>query len=160
MASAFAAGPSILIIALHVISKATDYQVPEKAFLTLRNIVRVAMAASFFLLIVSLSEHIAFMWAYLASATACITLLTYYLGHALRSFLRGFGFGLLFSVLYGALYVLLLSEDNALILGAGLLFAALATVMVLTRKVDWHRLERPGPSGEAAPAESDAAVVA
>lgn len=116
--------------------------------------------ASFFLLIVSLSEHIAFMWAYLASATACITLLTYYLGHALRSFLRGFGFGLLFSVLYGALYVLLLSEDNALILGAGLLFAALATVMVLTRKVDWHRLERPGQSGEASPTESDAAVAA
>ncbi len=83
-------------------------------------------------------------------------MLTYYLGHALHSFLRGFGFGLLFSLLYGALYVLLQSEDNALILGAGLMFAALATVMVLTRKVDWHRLERPGNAGANVATEADA----
>ncbi len=51
VASAFAAGPSILIIALQVIARHTDYKVPEKALMTLRNIVRVAMAASMFLLI-------------------------------------------------------------------------------------------------------------
>ncbi len=50
VASAFAAGPSILIIALHVIARNTDYRVPEKAFMTLRNIVRVAMSGSMFLL--------------------------------------------------------------------------------------------------------------
>lgn len=51
VASAFAAGPSILIIALQVIGRHTDYRVPEKALMTLRNIVRVAMSASMFLLI-------------------------------------------------------------------------------------------------------------
>lgn len=51
VASAFAAGPSILIIALQVIGASTDYNVPEKALMTLRNIVRVAMSASMFLLI-------------------------------------------------------------------------------------------------------------
>lgn len=50
VASAFAAGPSILIIALNVIAANTDYKVPEKAFLTLRNIVRLAMSGSMFLL--------------------------------------------------------------------------------------------------------------
>lgn len=51
VASAFAAGPSILIIALQVIGASTDYKVPEKALMTLRNIVRVAMSASMFLLV-------------------------------------------------------------------------------------------------------------
>lgn len=111
--------------------------------------------ASFFLLIISLSEHMPFAWAYLTSATACIGLLTHYLAHALRSLRRGLGFGILFSLLYAALYVLLQSEDNALILGAALLFAVLGSVMFLTRKVDWYRLERPaaatdGPVGSGA----------
>lgn len=68
VASAFAAGPSILIIALHVISKTTEYQVPEKAFLTLRNIVRIAMAASFFLLMSELFTEFYTDSAHVASA--------------------------------------------------------------------------------------------
>ena len=50
VAAAFAAGPSILVIALQIIAKNTDYHVPDKAFMTLRNIIRMAMAASMFLL--------------------------------------------------------------------------------------------------------------
>jgi inner membrane protein len=41
--------------------------------------------------------------------------------------------------LYGALYGLLISEDNALVLGSGLLFAILASVMLVTRRVDWYQ---------------------
>ncbi len=99
--------------------------------------------ATFFLLIVSLSEHLAFGRAYLAASLACVGLMTYYISHVLRSRARGLGFGALFGLLYLALYGLLLSEDNALVLGSLLLFAALATVMVLTRKVDWYRLGQP-----------------
>jgi inner membrane protein len=36
-------------------------------------------------------------------------------------------------------YGLLISEDNSLILGSVLLFAVLAAVMVITRKVDWYK---------------------
>jgi inner membrane protein len=42
--------------------------------------------------------------------------------------------------LYAALYGLLVSEDNALVLGSGLLFLILAAIMVVTRKVDWYAL--------------------
>ena len=38
------------------------------------------------------------------------------------------------------LYGLLVSEDNALVLGSGLLFVILAAIMVITRKVDWYQL--------------------
>ncbi|GAA3929600.1 cell envelope integrity protein CreD [Luteimonas lutimaris] len=100
--------------------------------------------AIFFLLLVSLSEHIEFGWAYLVASVACIGLLGFYLSAVLRSALRGLGFAVMLATLYAALYGLLVSEDNALVLGAGLLFVILAAVMVLTRKVDWYRLSVAG----------------
>lgn len=41
-------------------------------------------------------------------------------------------------IVYGLLYVLVLSEDYALLLGAIILFIALAAVMLVTRKIDWY----------------------
>ena len=96
--------------------------------------------AIFFLLLVSLSEHVAFGWAYLAASVACIGLLGFYLSHVLRSRTRGVGFAVMLATLYAALYGLLVSEDNALALGAGLLFLILAAIMVVTRKIDWYQL--------------------
>lgn len=98
--------------------------------------------AIFFLLLVSLSEHIRFGAAYLISAAACIGLLGFYLSAVLRSTMRGLGFAAMLATLYAALYGVLISEDNALVLGAGLLFLILAAIMVITRKVDWYALQR------------------
>jgi inner membrane protein len=94
--------------------------------------------AIFFLLVISLSEHFAFVWAYLVAAASCVALLGYYLAFVLKSAWRGFGYALKFTLLYGILYGLLLSEDNALVLGSLVLFAALAAIMVLTRNMDWY----------------------
>ena len=52
-----------------------------------------------------------------------------------------FASGLL--LLYGVLFGLLQSEDNALLLGAGLLFIILAAVMLLTRRLDWYQVASP-----------------
>jgi inner membrane protein len=95
--------------------------------------------AIFFLLLVSFSEHMAFGLAYLTASTACIGLLTFYLSFVLRSKARGIGFGAMLTSFYTAIYGLLISEDNALILGSLMLFFLLAAVMGLTRKVDWYR---------------------
>jgi inner membrane protein len=95
--------------------------------------------AIFFLLLVSFSEHMAFGLAYLISTIGCVGLLTFYLSFVLRSTARGVGFGATLTSFYAAIYGLLISEDNALILGSLLLFLLLAAVMVLTRKVDWYR---------------------
>jgi inner membrane protein len=104
--------------------------------------------AIFFLLLVSLSEHMAFVVAYLVASVACIGLLTFYLSHVLRSVKRSLGFGVMLTLLYGALYGLLMSEDNALVLGALLLFVVLAAIMIVTRKVDWYQIgaSLPGAS--------------
>ncbi|MES2901316.1 MAG: cell envelope integrity protein CreD [Pseudomonadota bacterium] len=94
----------------------------------------------FFLLLVSLSEHIAFGVAYLSASLACIALISFYLSHVLRDWRRGVGFGLGLTLLYSALYGLLISESNALVMGSILLFAILAAVMVATRKIDWYQV--------------------
>ncbi len=96
--------------------------------------------ALFFLLLVSLSEHLQFLHAYLIASSACVMLIGYYLTHVLGGWRRGAVFALKLALLYAVLYGLLLSEDNALMLGSLLLFAALAVFMVLTRRIDWYRL--------------------
>lgn len=103
------------------------------------GLVGIALAL-FFLMLIALSEHMSFGLSYLSASGACLGLLVFYLSHVLRSTLRGLGFGALLTLLYCALYGLLISEDNALLMGALLLFALLAGVMMLTRKVDWYAL--------------------
>ncbi len=50
------------------------------------------------------------------------------------------GFAAMLTLLYGVLYGLLISEDNALLMGSLMLFAILAGIMWATRKVDWYEL--------------------
>jgi inner membrane protein len=99
----------------------------------------------FFLLLVSLSEHIHFAIAYLIASIGCIVLIGFYLANVLHDWRRGIGFGCALTMLYGALYGLLISENNALVLGSLLLFAVLAAVMVATRKVDWYQVGKAEP---------------
>ncbi|TAK74906.1 MAG: cell envelope integrity protein CreD [Aquabacterium sp.] len=94
----------------------------------------------FFLLLVSLSEHLPFAAAYAAAAGACTLLLAYYGAHVLRGWLPGLAFGGGIAALYGALYVLLQMEQGSLVLGSVLLFIVLAAVMVVTRRIDWYAL--------------------
>ena len=96
--------------------------------------------AIFFLLLLSLSEHMRFSIAYIISASACIALIGFYLKHVLLSWKRGFGFATGLCVLYSVLYGLLQSENNALLMGSILLFAVLAAMMTVTRKLDWYKL--------------------
>jgi inner membrane protein len=75
-----------------------------------------------------------------------VGLISFYVGHVLRSARRGLAFGGVLGALYGSLYVILMSEDYALLLGALLLFAALALVMIMTRRVDWYRISEEAPA--------------
>jgi inner membrane protein len=97
--------------------------------------------STFYLLLIALSEHIAFAIAYTVAAAALALLIGAYIAGALRSRMRGYGVGAAMSAVYALLYVLVLSEDYALLLGALVLFAALAAVMLVTRKVDWYGRE-------------------
>lgn len=111
---------------------------------------------SFFLLLVSLSEHLSFGMSYALAAGACVLLLAYYASHMLGGALRGVPFGLGIGLLYGLLYVLLQLEQTALVVGSIALFVVLGAVMVLTRKVNWYgsggqRADTPATATTAAP---------
>ncbi len=96
--------------------------------------------AIFFLLLIALSEHLSFALAYGLSSLACIALIGFYLAGALGGARRGLAFAGGLTGLYGVLFGVLRSEDNALLMGALLLFAALGSTMLATRHVNWHRL--------------------
>jgi len=114
--------------------------------------------AVFFLLLIALAEHIGFAAAYAAAAAACIALLAYYARHVFGSRRAAALYTGWNGALYGALYAVLRSEDYALLLGAALVFAALAAAMIVTRRIDWYALPerlagagvpRRGPRGDA-----------
>ena len=103
--------------------------------------------AIFFLLLIAFSEHLPFAAAYGIAAAACIGLIAWYLAGAFGGWRRGLAFGSGLTGLYGVLYGVLLSEDNALLMGSLLLFLALGTVMLATRRLDWYVLGgRPADS--------------
>lgn len=109
----------------------------------------------FFLLLLSLSEHLDFALSYGMAATAVVLMLSSYGTTMLGHLGRGVAFGALVAALYGALFVLLRQEQSALLVGALLLFAVLAVVMFLTRRIDWYGLQpgtgRQPPSPPSAP---------
>jgi inner membrane protein len=96
--------------------------------------------AMFFLLLVSMGEHLPFAAAYLAASAACTVLLGFYGGFVLKGARAGVAFGGAVGGLYAVLYPLLQLEQRALLLGSLLLFAVLAALMVATRGVDWYAL--------------------
>ena len=105
----------------------------------------------FYLLLVSLAEHIAFSSAYAIATIACTGLLCFYVTYVLKSLKRGCAFAGAISVLYCVLYIIIQQEDYAFSMGAGLVFVALAGVMYMTRNVDWFRIGgKPADEGQKA----------
>jgi inner membrane protein len=102
----------------------------------------------FYLLLLSLAEHRGFDQAYAIAASATILLLAWYWSFVLRGWAQGLLMGSALSVLYGCLYLLLRLEDYALLAGSIGVFAMLALVMFLTRRVDWYQLKL-GEAGKA-----------
>ena len=98
-----------------------------------------AAIALFYLLLLSLSEHLSFSIAFLIASISCIALIFFYLGYVLKGFKNAFFFAVLLSSLYTVLYVIINAEDVALLMGSILCFVSLASVMVITRKIDWYR---------------------
>lgn len=92
----------------------------------------------FFLLLISLAEHIGFGWSYLSSALASSGLVVSYSYSILRQRSRAVTIGGVLCVLYCFLYMTLKAETYALLVGSIGLWAALAMIMYLTRGIDWY----------------------
>lgn len=110
----------------------------------------------FYLLLLSLSEHISFWPAYLAASAASTGLITVYTCAIARGWKRGIAILPVLSAAYVFLALVLQSEDYALLVGSLGIFLILAAVMMLTRKLDWYRVgRRPDMPGTSAGKEED-----
>jgi inner membrane protein len=91
----------------------------------------------FYVLLLSLAEHLGFTQAYLAASIATGAMLAVYVGTAMTSVISGLVMLMVFATTYVILYLILQLEDYALLAGAVLGFLALAIVMFVTLRVDW-----------------------
>ena len=91
----------------------------------------------FYLLELSLSEHLGFSTAYAIASLAVVGMVGAYSWVIFRQRSRAGTVTGAVAGLYGYLYVLLRNEDYALLMGSVGLFAILGTIMYATRKVDW-----------------------
>jgi inner membrane protein len=95
--------------------------------------------ALFYLLLLSLAEHIGFGAAYFMSAAASIVLIAGYSLSVLRNASRAGVMAAMLAGLYLFLYLVLQAEDYAMLAGAVGLWVILGAIMYLTRHVDWYR---------------------
>ena len=92
----------------------------------------------FYTLLIALSEHIPFRYAYLIASTAIIGLITLYVHSIFTSRqLTGIVAGILV-ILYAFIFTIIQLQDYALLMGSIGLFVVLALVMYLSRKIDWY----------------------
>lgn len=96
----------------------------------------------FYLGILSLSEFIAFGYAYLATAATTTLLIWFYCAKVLKSGRRSLVIVGLLAAIYGFLYIALQLQDYSLLFGTAGLFAMLAAVFYFTRNIDWYSPER------------------
>ncbi|OQX17130.1 MAG: cell envelope integrity protein CreD [Desulfobulbaceae bacterium A2] len=96
----------------------------------------------FYLLELSLAEHIGFFLAYVVASLAIVVLETCYCMAILQSARRSAVMAGFIVLLYAYLYTLLINQDYALLAGSVGLFLLLGTIMYLTRKIDWYGLGR------------------
>ena len=103
------------------------------------------LLALFYLLLISLAERIGFASAYVGAAAVIAVMNGAYVGAALSSLKRGAGAGGSLALLYAAFYVMLMSEDDALLIGSGLLLLGVGLAMAATARIG-KRKEAPLPS--------------
>ena len=96
----------------------------------------------FYVLLLSISEHLNFDFAYILSAVAITTIITSYSGSILKNNRFTLTVCGILIILYTYLYIVIQLEDYALIMGSIGLLIVLTTVMYITRKIDWYSLGR------------------
>jgi inner membrane protein len=97
-----------------------------------------AALATFYVVLLALSEQIGFGPAYALAAAAVAVLVGGYAMAVLRARRAGLLLGGVLGLIYAMLYGLIAAEQYALLIGALVLLAMVALMMYLTRRIDWY----------------------
>jgi inner membrane protein len=95
----------------------------------------------FYTLVLSLSEHMGFNLAYILSALSVTLIISGYAKAIVAS--KQFALMILgiLAVLYGYLFIVLQLEEYSLLMGSIGLLVIVATVMFMTRRINWYKVE-------------------
>lgn len=91
----------------------------------------------FYILLLSLAEHLGFLKAYLIAGGATAALIGAYCARSLESKAYGALVTALIAIVFAVLYLFLRLEDYALLAGSIFAFLVLAITMFTTQKIDW-----------------------
>lgn len=94
----------------------------------------------FYTLLLSISEHIRFNYAFILSALATVALISLYVRAILRSLKMSLFIAGLLGMLYVFIFVIIQLEDLALLIGSIGVFIILGLVMYFSRKIDWYNI--------------------
>jgi inner membrane protein len=92
----------------------------------------------FFSLLLSLSEHLNFNLAYLIASVSTILMITLYSKTIFKNTRLTLLQGGILLVMYIFIFTILQLQDYSLLMGSLGLFVVLATVMYISRKIDWY----------------------
>lgn len=95
----------------------------------------------FYLVLLSLAEHISFGWAFVAAGAVTVAMNSLYVGSALASKAKGLIMAGLLTLLYGVLFSILRMEDVALLVGTALVLSMMGVLMYVTRKLPQGSVE-------------------
>ena len=93
----------------------------------------------FYTLLISITEHSSFSFAYLVAGASVIVMISLYSISILEDKKFPMFIGASLSVLYTFIYVIIQLEDYALLVGSIGLFMILAAVMYISRKIEWNK---------------------
>ena len=94
----------------------------------------------FYALLISISEQINFILAYIIASVLTIGLIIAFTAAALKSWRIAAVVGITLTLLYGFIYVIISAEDQALLMGSVGLFIILALVMYFSTTIKWDQL--------------------
>ncbi len=108
--------------------------------------------ATFYLVLLALSEQLGFGLAYALAAAAVVLMVGGYAAAVLATRRAGVLLGATMAAVYGLLYALVVSEQYSLLVGALVLLGVVGLLMYLTRRVDWYAdlgtaVRRPASAG-------------
>ena len=94
----------------------------------------------FYSILLSLSEYLLFQYSYLFASMLIVCLISLYTTSIYGNYKLGILIGAFLILFYGFMYIILQLQDYSLLLGNVALFIVLATIMYLTRKINWYEV--------------------
>ena len=96
----------------------------------------------FYTLLISISEHSSFNFAYGVSSIMTIGLVSMYTKAVLKNKNLLFMMSILLTTLYSFIFILIQLQDFSLLMGSLGLFLILSIIMYYSRRIDWYQINR------------------